>query len=699
MDAAELADTLSKLGYAKLNPMQTGAVAAGLLDSGSFLVSAPTASGKTLLALLKIAAARNNGPAVYIVPLKALATEKKDEFTAALSSFGLSVAVATGDLDYSGDELAAYDVVIVTSEKMDSLLRHTTPWTKKIALAIIDEMHLMGDAYRGATLEVVITKLKEQGCEILGLSATIPNAPELSEWLGARFFESDYRPTLLDKRIACENVLYSDEGTDELGAKPLDDLVSRALAENKGKGQALVFVASRRSTESVAKELCKITKKVLTPEEQLECDRLSRKALKALSVPTEQCKSLAYCLANGVSFHHAGLVAKDRELIEEGFKKLRCIKVIVATTTLAMGVDFPASWVIVRDTRRFDGDYSNHIPNLEVQQMLGRAGRPRFDKKGIGVVCCSRRDLRTVRDKYILGPLEHIYSQLSAEPALRTHCLSLVASGHAKSFEELKAFFGRTFYGKQYGDLNEIFGKIDSIAMQLGEMGFVAEKNGKLFASPLGKRTSELYLDPLTAHSIINRIKSPKPTKLSPEFSWLLEYGNAVESRPLPRVGKQEEQSVWDDVYANLDDASLGEWEMDREALEKWKNAKIINAWINEATEDDMLKTFDLPPGVIHARMRIVEWLTYSTSELAMVLNAASARIEARKLQRRVKHGVKEELLNLVGVRGIGRVRARRLWNAGVKDREALRSVDKAKLAGIIGEKTAERILAQYSSA
>ena len=1149
METIQTAELLAKLGYDKLNPMQTAAVASGLLSPGSFLVSAPTASGKTLLALLKIASAHRNGKTLYIVPLKALAAEKHEEFSRVLASFNLSVGLATGDLDYTGDELAAFDVIISTSEKADSLLRHGAPWTKKIALAVIDELHLIDDSYRGATLEVVITKLKETGAEILGLSATIPNAPEIAEWLEAKYFESTYRPTLLEKLVACEDKLYSEEGAEPLSSKPLEDLVTKALAENKKKGQAIVFVSSRRSTEKVAEDLAKITRKHLTPEEQAECAKLAAKALKALPTPTQQCKHLSSCLENGVAFHHAGLVAKDRALIEEGFKRSRCIKVIVATTTLAMGVDFPASWVIVRDVRRFDGGYSVHLPNLEVQQMClpedaeilaadgsyrrigelvenkqdagiasvnesswkieadqpvawikneadyfvkirfqdgreikltpnhpllklneflkkpfwkradaidagdfiavlsntiasnsvphtldyfedvyipaaaplvktlvrqvgatypelaaelklpvktlkayaynkaiplnllrrlysragceariysevksvkthggkimaiperlspdflwlvgiiaaegslveytgkgrwsgvhykklkisntdpriiekvvsslgrlgitphkysgikgfgkkeiimleicnqslarlimpfgmtagkkshtiapsdelfrlhkdfvaqyvagvfdgdgsfgghnrdvrlcvksrslvlgmqrllkkfdirstarqdkagswwlsisaaseiakfkrqipcvrlniqprkyvretrpqkrlgdlifervaavkterlsspqsvynltvrnnanyvyndvlvhncGRAGRPRFDRKGVAVIMCSHRDLSTVRDKYILGPLEHIYSKLSAEPSLRMHSLALVASGHAKSLEELNAFFSKTFYAKQYGDLTQLYGKIEGMTMQLQDMGFLAEKDGRLFASPIGRRTSELYLDPLTAHAIIKRIKQPPSTALSPEFALLLEYGNAVESRPLPRVGKHEEQALWDEVYATLGDAALTDWELDREALEKWKNAKMINAWINEATEDEILKTFDLPPGIIHARMRIVEWLTYATAELAMVLNAATARSQARRLQRRVKHGVKDELLDLVAVRGIGRARGRKLYDAGITTREELQASDKAKLAGILGERVAGRLSEHY---
>ncbi|MEK6923645.1 MAG: DEAD/DEAH box helicase, partial [Candidatus Micrarchaeota archaeon] len=128
MDANALEDTLRKLGYAKLNPMQDAAVKAGLLDAGNFVASAPTASGKTLLALLKMAANKERGKSVYIAPLRALAAEKHREFTQALAAFEMSVALTTGDLDSSDEQLAAFDVIVATSEKLDSLLRHKTSW-------------------------------------------------------------------------------------------------------------------------------------------------------------------------------------------------------------------------------------------------------------------------------------------------------------------------------------------------------------------------------------------------------------------------------------------------------------------------------------------------------------------------------------------------------------------------------------------
>ncbi|MBI3587577.1 DEAD/DEAH box helicase [Candidatus Micrarchaeota archaeon] len=705
-----LSDVLFRLGFKELNPMQEKAVEAGVLEPGNFVLSAPTASGKTLIALLRMVEnlKARRGKCVYIVPLRALAAEKFDEFSTLLPQFGASVAVSTGDLDSASENLAAFDVIVVTSEKMDSLLRHKPAWIKSVSLVVADEVHLINDEGRGATLEVVLTKLAREGAAILALSGTIPNAKEMAAWLGAKFSSSEWRPTKLDKGVAVGGKLFFE--SDPSSSSPVDekrpviDLARMAMQENGNKGQAIVFVSTRRSAEAVAEELTRVTRGFLTPEELSECKLLSQKALHALTPPTTQCESLAGCLENGIAFHHAGLVDRDRKLIEDGFKKKRCVRIIVATTTLAMGIDFPASWVILRDVKRFGGSYSAFISNLEVAQMCGRAGRPRYDKRGVGVLVCGRQDAGEVWNRYFASPLENVYSKLSSEPALRMHSLSLISTNYANSFESLYSFFGDTLFAKQFGATAELEGKIERVTMELMGFDFVREKAGKLFATSLGRRVSELYLDPLSAHSFVQHIRkqafkgggAPAGVKaregMPPEFSLFLEFSGAIESRPLPRVGRAEENALWEELYAKLDDLSVEKWEMDSEALEKFKNAKIANAWINEESEEKILQDFDLPPGVVHSRMRILEWLCYSMSELAYLLNASGVRLSANKLRRRIKYGVKEELLDLVRLRNIGRVRARRLFNSGIKNSGELKAAPKEKLSKLLGEKLAEKI-------
>lgn len=714
------ADALSRWGYSAPNPMQAKLIAEGFLEAPHAVVCAPTASGKTLLALLKLLSNHQSvqtsevcrtgkspefsrstkGKAVYIVPLKALAQEKHEEFTSALSPFNMTVALAVGDLDSSSDDLLSADVIVATSEKMDSLLRHRNSVLASLTLAVIDEAHLLADSTRGATLEVVMTKLLESGCKLTCMSATVPNARELADWLHAKLFTSTYRPTPLEVGICSSGLLFFENATREVSEdKPIPDLIRLALAENSGKGQALVFVATRKSAESVARELAPIVLPTLSPQDKASCAELSRKALHALPVPTSQCKALSLQLASGVAFHHAGLTDRDRKLIETGFKKLRCLKCIVATTTLAMGIDFPASWVIVRDVKRFSEGFSVLLPALEVAQMVGRAGRPRFDSKGVGVLCCTRKDVGAVRDTYVLGPLENIYSQLSSEPALRMHSLALIATGHCPTFESLHAFFGKTFYAHQYGGPTALMGITEKMVQELVGWDFVREKAGRLLATPVGKRVSELYLDPLSASLILARLRTPFPHDAEPTFPLLLTFAGLIESRPLPAVSHKDEQKLWDELFSQLEGDDVEKFSDDPASLSKYKHAKIVNAWINEANEEEILEQFDMPPGVLHGRMRIQEWLAYSTGELAYVINAATGRHAARRLMRRIKYGVKDELLDLVRIRGIGRVRARKLHDAEITNELELRSAERKKLDALLGEKVAQRILSPATPA
>ncbi len=646
----------------------------GYLDEHRVIVSAPTASGKTLLALLTIADnhAKTGSKAVYIVPLRALASEKHEQFKELLEPQGISVGLSTGEFDSSSEQLHAFDVIVCTSEKMESLFRHNAPWLKEVGLAVIDEVHLLGDGHRGATLEVVLTKLIEKQARLLCLSATIPNAGDIADWMGAKLVESDYRPTPLEISVCDGESLYFDWGREPASSE--ESLVKMALAEKNGKGQALAFVSSRRNTEALARSLAPFVQSKLTLDEKQTCEELADAALKTLSQPTSQCRALAECLRSGVAFHHAGLLGKQRSLIERGFKKEHCLKCIACTTTLAMGIDYPASWVIVRDLKRFNGSFSAFIPALEVAQMTGRAGRPSFDSKGTAVLCCKPHEKRRVIDKYVNGRLEDIWSQLSSKPLLRSHCLGLIASRHCNDFKSLYSFFNNTFYASQYGDQEELLETVTSVISELIEMGFIREGT-KLLATPIGQRVSELYIDPLTAHSFVEFVKS-KPEK---PFDYLLALNSATEARPLLRVNRAEETGLWDELHS-LYESKLEE----DEALKKYKSAKLLNAWVNEATESEIMEDFQLPPGVVHSRVRNMEWLAYALQELCFLLNQAREYSEAKKMRKRIKHGIKEELLALCSIRGVGRVRARRLWAAKVKSKEDYSRLSKDEKRAIL---------------
>lgn len=194
-----LYNTISGYGFRELRPCQEKAINAGLFAGKNMVVCTPTASGKTMVA--ELACIKNilekKGRAVYIVPLKALASEKYNDFRKTFPY--IRTGLATGDLDSRDEFLKNCDLIIATAEKMDSLIRHRVPWIREVYTVIVDETHLLNDPGRGPTLEILITILKSilKECQIIALSATIGNPDVLAEWLDAELVVDSWRPVKL----------------------------------------------------------------------------------------------------------------------------------------------------------------------------------------------------------------------------------------------------------------------------------------------------------------------------------------------------------------------------------------------------------------------------------------------------------------------------------------------------------------------
>ena len=206
----KLFEILKESGIQELRPSQQKAIDAGLLEGSNLLVCTPTASGKTLIAEFAALSAilHHEGKAIYVVPLKALASEKSREFKKRYANVA-KVSLSIGDAESAELRLGDADLIVCTSEKLDSLIRHRSPWLKDIAVLIVDEVHLLNDNSRGPTLEVVITLLRQMlpELQIVALSATIGNPQELADWLHAKLIIDDWRPVPLKKGIFMDNVI------------------------------------------------------------------------------------------------------------------------------------------------------------------------------------------------------------------------------------------------------------------------------------------------------------------------------------------------------------------------------------------------------------------------------------------------------------------------------------------------------------
>jgi helicase len=661
------------------------------------IISTPTASGKTLMAILAaIKTLEKNKKVLYTSPLVALAFEKYEEFSKFFSEY--KVAISVSDYDSSDPWLQKYDLIVATNEKVESLIRHGAEWIKDVGLLILDEIHLLTDPSRGPTLEILITKMRRivKNLQVIGLSATIKNAEELSEWLNAELLKSNFRPVKLYQGVAYDSIVeFPGHVNIELNKQlELEEaIVIDTLNRNK---QILVFCSTRRSTEALAERLSKVVGSRLGRNEKELLTKLSDEIENVLEVPTEQCKRLARCVKNGVAFHHSGLVGKQRRLIEENFRN-GLIKVVVATTTLAAGVDLPAFRVLIKDAKRYHPLYGYvYIPTLEYYQMIGRAGRPRFDKFGESIIIAKNKDdAEELVERFILGEPEPITSKLASEPALRMHVLALIASEFCKKKKSVLDFFSSTFFAFKYGDISLLEEKIEEILEMLSEWSFIQIENNKIEATRLGKRISELYIDPLTGKIFVDGLNSNKKFT---EFSFLHLISLSIEMKPLLSVRMSELDEIESILESRreelLVDIPFEEYEYE-EFEKSVKMAKVLEDWINEKTEEQILQKYSLTPGELYSRLQIADWLLYSLHEIALIIKKKHLLTPLKKLRLRIEKGVKEELLPLISLEGIGRVRARKLYNHGFKSLEDLRKVPLESIARVVGEKIAAKIKSQ----
>jgi helicase len=685
-------------GIIELYPPQAEAVKKGFLDGKSLLAAIPTASGKTLLAeMAMLKSIANGGKALYIVPLRALASEKFERF-GQFESLGVRVGISTGDYDSKDEWLGDRDIIVATSEKTDSLLRNGASWLSGLTVVVADEIHLIDSANRGPTLEVTLAKLRRlnPSLQVLALSATIGNARELAEWLGAGLVVSDWRPTPLKEGVFFGRAINFSNEKRAITTPGPDDvlaLVSDTLAEG---GQCVVFANTRKSSESIAQKLARSFSKKTTDEEKAALLDVKQRVMRFAETGT--CAKLAACVEHGVAFHHAGLKGEHRRIVEDEFRRNR-IKVIACTPTLAAGLNLPARRVIIRDYKRFDVNYGSvPIPVLEYKQMAGRAGRPGLDPYGEAVLIARNYDeLGELMENYVLSLPEHITSKLGTEPAMRAHVLSAIATDFCGNVKELDEFMGTTFYAHQRGDLS---GVIDNVLDFLGAERMIERTEGRLRATDLGKLTSRLYIDPLSASILVKALEAAKkrqgPYDVEIALLQLICATPDVKSLYLRRS-----DYAWIIKYTDehIDDFLVEVPEVGDEAefdafLSSVKTAALVDMWVNEKDAEDMTAFYNIGPGDVRNLMETCVWLMHAAAEMSRLLKAPVTR-EARELAVRIDYGVSRELMDLIELKGVGRVRARKLYEAGFRDREALKNADLGALAALMGEKVAARILAQ----
>ncbi len=694
-----LIQALQLAGIKELYPPQEEAVKKGLLQKGkSFVISAPTASGKTLLAemlALKLFF-QQKGKTLYLVPLRALARQKYEDFRKRYASSGIKVMQSTGDYDSGDPWLEKAHIIIATNEKVDSLIRHHAGWLSEIRLVVADEIHLLGDTSRGPTLEIVLTRLRDLYPEIrfLCLSATIKNAAQIARWLDAELVELNWRPVPLKEGVYFNGTVMFNDGTvrwiERTSGLEVMDIARDTI---RSSGQVLIFVNTRRAAEALAERISKMAQEELSSHERPLLEALREEILRE-GEPTRLARRLAESVRGGAAFHHAGLLGEHRRIIEDAFRDTR-LKVLVSTTTLAMGLNLPSRCVIIRDWKRYESARGiEPLPVIEIKQMSGRAGRPGYDSYGEAIIIArSRRDERYIVEHYIKGEPEAIESSLGNEGVLRFHILSTVAGFFSNTREEIMDFLRQTFYGYQK-DVRVLQNLIERIINFLLEEGLILEKGGSLRPTLFGKRVSELYIDPLTGVILRDCLKSPKPKRL---ISILHMICHTPDMMTLA-VKEREMDELLDAYYKYEKELFIEPEEYPvEEILSELKTALLLSDWIEEKTEDEITSRYGIGPGDLHTIVELAQWLLYGASEIARVFRLKAVERPLSTLMVRVSYGVREELLELITLKGIGRIRARALFNAGIRTREDIKRIPASEISKVpgIGLEIAESIKRQ----
>jgi len=623
-------EILIRSGMSTLYPPQEEAMKAKALDGRNLVLASPTASGKTLVAelcALKHVLERD-GKVLYLTPLRALANEKFAEFkkyAVLRKSDGkkVRVGISTGDFDSSDPWLERYDIIVTTNEKADSLLRHRAKWMDEISLVVADEVHLLNDAERGPTLEVVLARLLQinPDLQLLVLSATVRNADELADWLKAECITTEWRPVTLKEGVLLQNeILFKDGSAAKIEKKSKNLATNLAMHIVKAGGQALIFASTRKNAVTLAKKAA------------AEIDELLSKPLKrSLTLLGEQIgaagehtrigDTLAESVKNGAAFHHAGLSGSHRKIIEDAFREGK-IKVLAATPTLAFGVNLPARMVVIHDYRRYEFGYGYYpISVLEYKQMAGRAGRPKYDKVGEAILIAKTDDEQDyLMDSYVLAQPERIWSKLAVERILRPHVLATVAANYAQTEQGVYEFFSKTFYAYQYAPeaIQKVIGKILKFLYDEEMIDVVGEK---ILATKFGRRISELYIDPVSGVIIRDALRQ-KPSFLSDvSFLHMVAHTPDMFPRTHPYSSEFDELAVFVENHREAFFFDVpDEWE-DRIAYEEFlgeaKTAMVLEAWIEERSEDEVIERFRVQPGDLYRLIETGKWLLYASHELA----------------------------------------------------------------------------------
>ena len=663
----------------EFNPAQKAVIESGYLeDKSNYIISIPTASGKTVLGILPaLKTILNGGKAIYAAPLLSIQNEKVKEFKA-FEEHGIKV----------GKHPSNSDLSVMVFESFDALTRFSWNVLREVDTLIIDEFHMIGEYSRGPTLESAITRAKiiNPSLRIIALSATLKNIDEIEQWLDGKTVEHDYRPVPLNKEVL-DAEMFNTKNKNDVIVK----IVEKAIEDNS---QALSFVSTRRFTESLATYVAKKIDKKTTKEQKQKFKQVADKLLevpkKKGSLPTTTCLKLAEAAEKGVVFHHAGLFNEQKEIIEDEFRNGN-ILMITATPSLMYGVNLPSKYVVIRDHTRWTSNGPASIPVFDYEQMSGRAGRPQYDDVGYSYLVAKTMDEAfDLEARYVNGEIELTNSKLiDNKDAIYKQIIAQIASSLSKNLDDLNDFFGKTLYGFQMKNnpSMSMFAQ-DSLNWELESALEFLHQNGIIRATPEGLKTTDfgnLIAKSNYAVETAVKIKEYVSTmeKLNPaEMIYAL-----AETPDLPLISFKGRKSK-DPVRDKLSECGLFAVDIGHPEA----TAVSLIEWIDERNEYEIENAYNVYSASTRRSAYEASRLVKFAKNTLEVLGNYSNLKDMDYLSARLYYGVKEDIIPLVvGVKRLGRKRARLLMKTFGDNLSEASEKDLQKVEGI-GPKLAGKI-------
>jgi len=716
---------------ATLLPLQEIAIKRyGLFSGWSIVIQAPTSSGKTFIGeMAAVRAALDRKKALYLVPLKALAEEKYHDFKQKYGAYGIKVIVSSRDFrEFDGDlQRGDFSIGVVVYEKLAQLFARRPERLEEVNLVVIDELEMLADERRGQTLELLLAQIvmREKRPQIIGLSAVLADGEDIAGWLGAKFLAWHRRPVELrqgvlyngkfryrtynERKEGYEKLGQSDDGSTSWG-----HLCASLVALAERDEQSLVFVKGRAESRRVARDLA----------ESLPC-LPAHTAIEELDAmePTQSKQLLIECMEHGVAFHNADLSALERRVVERYFKRGE-IKVIVATTTLAMGMNLPAKNVFIEPDRwkyddRFGAPWVGSISQAEYENMAGRAGRLALEEEfGRAILVAGTAYEREVFwRRYVEGECKALEPQL-ANGKLGDHLLRLTASGMASTGDEAATILrstltGRRVWTRQLGE--EEFRRNVHVAIKDLERADAVEvdRQGGISVSAFGRAATTCGICIETGLDLKQWVEK------SHDRYW--EEIDLMLALALTRDGRTPYVSMSSHEYACAgyverlrDERRSGDWTVDTpinrllnasapplfDEMKAIKVALMLKRWIELVPISEIEEEFSTMAGQIVAAAEQMSWLADAAIEIAKACGRAERLSDMiRDLSDRLRFGVTVEGLALARLRvdGLDRTTIAGLAAVGLATPESMAHSSIEKLACVVGQPIARTLKERFS--